>query len=345
MRLCTFEVTTLLGRFERLGAVFPNDFIMDLNAAYAWLLHKRGQPHPNRFADVIVPPDILRFLEGGKRCMEAASEVVQAANALSLDAQLGLCGPRGETVFFQMANVRLKAAVPRPASLRDFLAFEEHAKRGAARRKEELIADWYEVPVYYKGNHRAIYGPEDEIPWPSYTKKFDFECEIACVIGLEGRNIKVADALDHVAGYMLLNDFSARDIQRIEMMSRMGPAKGKDFATAFGPHLITSDEMREPPADMRMIVRVNEGEWSQGRYGDRYWSFAQMISHVSQEETLYPGDVFGCGTFFTGCGMDLDRWVKPGDVVELESENLGILRNKVGKPKSDKPLRFPRKNA
>lgn len=343
MRLVTFDVSTLVGRIERLGALFPNNYVMDLNAGCAWLLNKRGQSYANRFADVLVPPDLLRFLEGGKRCHESAAEVVQTANALSVDAQLGLCGPKGETVFYPLADVRLKPPLPRPSSLRDFLAFEEHAKRGAARRKEELIPEWYEVPVYYKGNHRAIYGPDEEVPWPSFTKRFDFECEVGCVIGREGRDIKVDDALNYVAGYMILNDFSARDIQRVEMMSRMGPAKGKDFATSIGPYLLTADEMNDLPPDSRMIVRVNEGEWSQGRYGDRYWSFAQMISHVSQEETLYPGDILGSGTFYTGCGLDLDRWVKPGDVIELEIENLGILRNKIGKPRENRPLGFPRK--
>lgn len=345
MRLVTFEVSTLVGRFERLGALFPNDYVLDLNAGYAWLLARRGQPQPNRFADTLLPTDLLRYLEGGKRCHEAAADVVQTVNALSVDAQLGLCGPKGESVFYTMPNIRLRAPLPRPTSIRDFLAFEEHAAGGAARRKEKLLPEWYEVPFYYKGNPRSIYGPEDEIPWPSFSKKLDFECEVACVIGREGRNVKVEDALDHVAGYMILNDFSARDVQKAEMLSRMGPSKSKDFATSCGPYLITTDEVRDLPPDARLFARVNESEWSQGRYGDRHWSFAHMIAHVSRDETIYPGDVLGSGTYFTGCGLDLERWVQPGDVVELEVENLGILRNKLGKPKEDRPLGFPKRKS
>ena len=242
-------------------------------------------------------------------------------------------------MFYLEGQVKLAAPLPRPSALRDFFAFERHAKQGAARRGETLLKEWYELPAYYKGNHREIYGPDAEIPWPSYTRRLDFELEVACVIGKIGRNLTPQEAKKHIAGYTIMNDVSARDIQKKEMMTRMGPAKGKDFASCLGPYLLTADEL--PSLDrLAMTVRVNGQVWSRGKFTDCFWNFPLMISHVSQEETVYPGDVFGSGTFFTGCGLDLNRWIKPGDRLELEVTGLGRLRNRVGRPKGSRPLYY-----
>ena len=331
MKLVTFEVSTPLGPFERLGAL-TDAGIVDLNAAYARLLVCRGKAAPQRIADAQVPADMLAFLEGGQDAMAAAREALA-------DAEPGENAPRGQRVLYQPSEVRLRAPLPRPKALRDFFAFEEHAKQGAARRKEELNSAWYEQPVYYKGNHRAIYGPGDTIPWPSYTRKFDFEFEIAAVVGRQGRDLEPDQAQAYIAGYTILNDFSARDIQKNEMVCRMGPAKGKDFANGFGPYLLTADELPEPEG-LKMTLKVNGEVWSEGNSSLRYWRFPLMLSHVSQEEWVYPGDVLGSGTYFKGCGLDLDRWVKPGDRIELTVDKLGTLMNVVGEPKAQKHLKY-----
>ncbi|MCP9473430.1 MAG: fumarylacetoacetate hydrolase family protein, partial [Nitrospira sp.] len=192
-------------------------------------------------------------------------------------------------------------------------------------------------PVYYKGNHRSIIGPEDLLPWPLDTAKLDYELELACIIGRQGRDVSEREAEDYIAGYTIMNDFSARDIQFQEMACRLGPAKGKDFATALGPCLVTRDEIADLGA-LPMIARVNGEEWSRGRFGTIHWSFSQMIAHVSRGETIYPGDVFGSGTVGGGCGLELDRYLKPGDVVELEIQPIGVLRTRVvGAPGQEGP--------
>jgi 2-keto-4-pentenoate hydratase/2-oxohepta-3-ene-1,7-dioic acid hydratase in catechol pathway len=217
-----------------------------------------------------------------------------------------------------------------PRSLRDFFAYEDHALKAWARAGASLPAEWYDHPFYFKGNHREIYGPDQEIPWPSYTRRFDFEAEVACVVGAPGRNLSPAEASARIAGFTIFDDFSARDAMKSEFACGMGPAKGKDFAYGLGPCLVTTDEVG-PEEDLAI-----------GRTGDRYWSWGLMLSHVSQEETLYPGDVMGSGTFFRGCGLDLERWVNPGDEVELRVEKLGSLRHKVGKPSARTRLKYDR---
>jgi 2-keto-4-pentenoate hydratase/2-oxohepta-3-ene-1,7-dioic acid hydratase in catechol pathway len=216
-----------------------------------------------------------------------------------------------------------------PGSLRDFLAFEDHVKAGAARRGEDVDPAWYEMPIYYKGNHRSVYGPDEEIPWPPYTEELDYELEVAAVIGARGRDLNEEAAARFIFGYTLMNDWSARDIQRKEMAVRLGPAKGKDFATSLGPCLVTADEL--DPSTLALEARVDGEVWSSGSLGDARWSFPQMVAHVSRGEDVWPGDVYGSGTFGGGCGLDLGRFLWPGAVVELEAEGIGVLRNRVGR--------------
>lgn len=270
-------------------------------------------------------PDMLALLDAGEAGLAAARKQAASGKAVPL------------------SSVKLRSPL-RPRALRDFFAFEDHAKAGAARRGEPIQPAWYEQPVYYKGNHREVYGPEDVVPWPSYTRKLDFEFEIACVVGKKGRDLSPEDARAHVFGYMVYNDWSARDIQKNEMLCRMGPAKAKDFANGFGPYILTADELPEPEG-LKMTLRVNGEVWSTGDSSGRWWSFPVMLSHVSQEETVYPGDVLGSGTYHKGCGLDLDRWLKPGDVVELEVERLGTLRQTAGTPKAQKHLVYTEASA
>jgi 2-keto-4-pentenoate hydratase/2-oxohepta-3-ene-1,7-dioic acid hydratase in catechol pathway len=323
MKLVTFRIETPLGVFSRVG-VLKGDRVVDLNLAYARWLADQGETQPRRLADAQVPSDMVAFLEGGPSAMAAARRAVDHMATLGPAPQ----GPSGETIMHCLDAVRLAAPVPNPTSLRDFIAFEDHIAATSKKRGQPIPPEWYKFPVYYKGNHRTIIGPDAALAWPLDTGKLDYELEVACVIGRQGRDIPERQADEYIAGYTIMNDFSARDIQFQEMACRLGPAKGKDFATAIGPCLMTPDEIGDVAA-LTMVARVNGEEWSRGRFGTIHWSFAQMIAHVSRGETIYPGDLFGSGTVGGGCGLELDRFLKPGDVVELEIQPIGVLRTKI----------------
>ncbi|MBX5495771.1 MAG: fumarylacetoacetate hydrolase family protein [Bryobacteraceae bacterium] len=329
MRLCTFEVRTHLGRHQRLGAIVPAG-IVDLNFAYALHRAQNGEPRPQAMADALLPSNMLAFLQGGPFAMDRARHVLERlGNQLTRDAR----GINDETLLYDFSEVRLKAPIPNPPSLRDFYAFEDHVRRGFEKRGEPMPQEWYEMPVYYKGGHHNILGTDEDVLWPSFTEKFDYELEMAAVIGRRGTNLKASEARNFIAGYMVMNDFSARDIQRKEMKVRLGPAKGKDWATALGPVLVTADEVPDP-YNLQMTARVNGELWSEGSSASLYWTFEQMLEFLTRDDTVLPGDVIGSGTVGTGCGLELDRWVKPGDVMELEIEGLGVLRNRVVRPAS-----------
>ena len=323
MKLVSFQISTPVGRFVRSGALW-RDQIVDLNMAQARLLADHQETVPYRLADVTVPSTMLALLEGGPSAMTAARLAFDYVLKLGERAE----GPEGETIVYHPSTVRLMAPLPDPTSLRDFIAFEEHIAATSKRRGQPIPPEWYQAPVYYKGNHRTILGPEDELPWPLDTTKLDYELELACVIGRKGKNIAEGDAAAYIAGYTIMNDFSARDIQFQEMACRLGPAKGKDFGTAIGPCLVTPDEIPDLNT-LTMIARVNGTAWSKGRFGTIHWSFPQMIAHVSRDEAIYPGDLFGSGTVGGGCGLELGRFLNPGDVVELEIEPIGVLRTKI----------------
>ena len=312
MQLCTFELSTHLGRHQRLGAVLPEG-ILDLNFACAC------QTGSQKLADVLLPADMRDFLSAAA---DAASVV------LFYRQHRPARGLNDETLLYRPEQVRLRTPLPHPASVRDFYAFEEHVRKGFGKRGEPMPEEWYKIPVYYKSAHHHIIGTDEDVPWPSFTRKFDYELELAAVIGRQGRNIPAAEAAAYIAGFTVMNDFSARDIQRREMSVRLGPAKGKDWCTALGPFLVTPDEIGDP-YNLRMTARVNGELWSEGNSGSIYWRFEQMIEFLSQDDTIHPGDVIGSGTVGTGCGLELDRWVQRGDVMELEIEKIGVLRNRV----------------
>ncbi len=339
MKLVTFEVETVLGRAQRLGSYMKDssnqEFVLDLNAGYAWILSEDGEAQPKKLADTVLPGNMRAFLEMGSIALSAARQTEDMLTTF-LEEHPGEVakGLEGAHLIFPLSSVRLKTPLPEPNLYRDFYAFEQHVAKGFEKRGEPMPESWYQLPVYYKGNHRSIIGPEDPVIWPKYTKKLDYELELAVVIGKQGRNIPVERARDYIAGYTILNDFSARDIQRKEMQCRLGPAKGKDFASAVGPMLVTVDEVGDP-RNLTMLARINGEEWSRGNSGTAHWTFEQMIAHVSQDETLYPGDILGSGTVGNGCGLELDRWLQPGDIIELEIENLGILRNYILPPSTE----------
>ena len=282
-----------------------------------------------RVAEIAEYPDMLSLIEAGAAGLEAASRALKSAKRL-----------------FERGSVKLLAPLPRPTRLRDFLCFELHVRQSRANRylfgmgterldpaKVEIAKVWYEKPVYYKGNPYSVVGPEAEVHWPSYSRIIDYELEIGAVIGRRGKNLGSNEALGHVFGYTIFNDFSARDAQYIEMQGQLGPAKGKDFDTgnALGPFILTADEVPDPQ-NLDMTARINGETWSRGNSRDMRHSFADLIAYASLEETLYPGELLGSGTVGGGCGNELGRFMKHGDVIELEVGGIGVLRNRIVAP-------------
>jgi len=287
---------------ERAG-LLVEDQVMDLNKA------SNGR----------IPADLLTILENYDLYKNEIAEIT------------------GEGI--PLSSVQLRAPLPKPQSIRDFYAFEEHVKTARGRRGLEMIPEWYDVPVFYFTNHRAVIGPEDHVSIPVNCKKMDFELEIACIIGKEGKDIPVEEADDYILGYTILNDWSARDIQAHEVKVGLGPSKGKDFATSLGPCIVTKDEIEKfrtgKSYDLKMTAAVNGKVISSGNFSSIYYSVPELISHASKNVTLYPGDVIGSGTVGTGCilelGEEIHRWLEDGDVVELSITGLGTLRNTVRK--------------
>ena len=226
-----------------------------------------------------------------------------------------------------------------PRTFRDFYAFEQHVKTARARRGLEMIPAWYEQPVFYFSHPGSLVGHDHPVYAPLGSNELDYELELGVIIGKGGKDIPPEKAWEHVAGFTIINDFSARDLQRKEMSVGLGPAKGKDFATAVGPYLVTLDEFADRidaagRVDLEMTARVNGKELSRGNAKSMYFTWPQMIAHASRDAELFPGDLLGSGTVGTGCILELGPkntggWLKPGDVVELEIERLGVLRTPI----------------
>lgn len=330
MKLVTFEVSTSVGRFQRIGGL-ENDDIIDLTSARVLMLvEKMSADAARRIANGLMPPSMLALLEAGDFGFDLAREAVE--HVVSLRADSSLLGPNGEQVIFRRNEVRLLAPVPRPRTMRDFLAFQAHMENAAKRAGREVNPLWFEIPCYYKGNPDTVIGPEEDIFWPGYTERLDYELEFGLFIKKEGANIRAEDASRHIGGYTIFNDISARDVQGREMSLRLGPAKGKDMnhGNVMGPCLVTPDEF--DPSDARMIARVNGSIWTEGNTGSMYYPFPKLIEYLSRDETLHPGDFLGSGTVGNGCGIEHGRFIQPGDVIELEIEGIGILRNRVVRP-------------
>jgi 2-keto-4-pentenoate hydratase/2-oxohepta-3-ene-1,7-dioic acid hydratase in catechol pathway len=327
MRLVTFR---LPGGSPRSGALIDDDRkIVDLQAA-----------HEARWdADASALATVLSIIEGGKNALDRAQETVRAAADAAPEAIL------------ERRKAKLLAPIPRPPQMRDFLCFEKHLQQAfkaartvrarqspdpeAAMRELEakgILAvpqAWYERPLFYHPNRLNVIGTDEDVRWPAYSQLMDFELEFGCYIGAPGKDISKEAARDHIFGYTIFNDFSARDEQTREMPGQLGPGKGKDFdgSNAMGPCLVTADEI--DPYRLTMIARVNGEEWGRGNSSEMGWTFEDCIAHVSRSETLGAGEFFGSGTVGNGCGLEHLRFLKSGDVVELEVEGIGILRNRV----------------
>jgi fumarylacetoacetate (FAA) hydrolase len=260
--------------------------------------------------------------DGAPRPGRIEGDRVVELSAQSLVAALAAAAMPPAVGEHALADVRLHAPVPEPPSVRDFFAFEQHVATARANRGAQVPPEWYEIPVFYFSNPAAIYGPDDAIPYPAGTAELDYELEVAAVIGGDGR----------IAGFTAMNDWSARDLQRQEVRVGLGPAKGKDFATSLGPVLVTVDEFDGGTAEM--VARVNGEERSRGKLRDLHYSWDAIVARAALNTRLRAGDVIGSGTVGTGCILEADdgRWLQPGDVVELEVEGIGVLRNTVAAP-------------
>jgi fumarylacetoacetate (FAA) hydrolase len=251
-----------------------------------------------------------------------SGERVTRIDASDLVAVLaaGRAGRQAES--YALDEVRLLAPVLSPPSIRDFFAFEQHVATTRHRRGQEVPPFWYEEPAFYFTNPAAVVGPEDSITYPSGTMMLDYELEVAAVIGAE----------EEIAGFTIMNDWSARDVQKLETSVGLGPAKSKDFATSLGPVLVTRDEFDGTHASMRALV--NGEEFSSGELASIFHSWDAIVERAARNTRLRPGEILGSGTVGTGCLLELaDRpYLRPGDVVELIVEGIGVLRNTIGDP-------------
>ena len=274
-----------------------------------------------------IADNMLSFLKGGEKQMQLARAAVKSGSPT-----------------ISVEDIELISPVPNPPSVRDAYAFRQHVATSRKNRGLEMIPEFDEIPIFYFTNHHAVYGQGDFHVLSQHIEKLDFELECAAVIGKGGRNISAKDADGHIAGFMIMNDFSARVLQMQEMKLNLGPAKGKDFGSTFGPWLVTKDELepfKQPfikgdRYDLKMKAFVNDSQVSENNLSNMTWTFAQIIERVSYGADIFPGDIIGSGTCGTGCFLELNgskitdnQWLNPGDTVSLEIDGLGTLTNKI----------------
>ncbi len=288
---------------------------------------------------------LLSFISNGEKARDTAEDCLQRAINYA-----------DEDFVFELSDIELMAPMTRPASIRDFMSFEDHiinCIRREGLKKLGNLDDWieekfgreyslakklngefYKRPLYYKGNTFSVCGPESEIKIPQGCKRFDYELEFGIFIAKKGKNIPYEEAKDYIAGYTLFNDFSDRTSQLDEQKGRLGPAKGKDFdnGNAMGPWFVTADEIPNL-SSLELIAKVNGEEWSRCSAAEMHWSFEQMIEYVSKNETLHPGEFFGSGTCSNmrsqGCGLEHGKFLKAGDEIEISAMQLGVLKNRI----------------
>lgn len=325
---------------ERLG-LYVNEHIYDLQDNAALI-------------DLTLPGTILELLNGGERMMDQARLVESAIRAGRTEKSVG--------------GVTLLAPVPHPPSCRDAYAFRQHVAAARRNRNVEMIPEFDQYPIFYFTNHNAVYGEGDILVESDHLQKLDFELEAAVVIGKRGKNVSSKEADRYIAGFTVMNDWSARVLQMEEMKLNLGPAKGKDFATCIGPWLVTPDELADVRKAsefgdrhaLRMTAKHNGRLVSDGNMSDMTWTFAEIIERCSYGTEIYPGDVIGSGTVGTGCYLELNGtrarlakekgesydpvWIQPGDTLELEIERLGVLRNRVIKAETDYSILAKKKN-
>lgn len=315
MKLLTFK----LAGTEYLGALTDNG-VFNLSAA---------APEDIAFSSM------QHFIEAGQLALDRAYALLEPSSASIPSDQVDFLAP-----------------LPLPPQIRDCLGFEEHLKNSfeSAMKLSAMAADdpvvaerelrasgrftvpevWYQQPLYYKANRFSVAESGKDVVWPAYSEVMDFELEMACIVGKKGKDISKVNAEDHIFGYTIYNDFSARDAQILESPGMLGPAKSKDFddSIILGPVIVTKDEL-DDPYSLRMQARVNGETWCDSNSSTIHWKFSDMIAHISKSETLHPGEVIGSGTVGFGCGLEHLRFLNDGDIVELEVEKIGVISNKV----------------
>ncbi|ATL46350.1 fumarylacetoacetate hydrolase [Chitinophaga caeni] len=292
-------------------------------------------------------------------------DVIDLAKSVDASLKSGQRATKAQGIPFE--SVHLLAPVPFPTSCRDGYAFRQHVAAARRNRRVEMIPEFDQYPIFYFTNHNAIQGPGNIYCMPDHFNKLDFELEAAIVICKAGRNISAAEADDYIGGYMIMNDMSARTLQMEEMKLNLGPAKGKDFSTVIGPMLVTPDELEafKVPAkeghvgnnyNLQMRCWVNGKQVSQGNMSDMDWTFAEIVERCAYGANILPGDVIGSGTVGTGCFLELngtgklndpnyqEQWLQPGDVVEMEIDGLGILKNTIVEEENDFSILALKKN-
>jgi fumarylacetoacetate (FAA) hydrolase len=297
------------------GSVIPVRQLVDIAHAVV----DRDPPERLRSADPVTMEVLLDGFGEHQPLLEAALAEIDDSQGLSRE------------------DVYLHPPVPTPPSLRDFYAFEGHVSRSWKRRGEPVPDAWYEIPVFYFSNPAATYGPGQPVPRPNSTQALDFELEAAWIVGKRARDLDETEAEDAIVGLTIMDDFSARDVQKQEMSVGLGPSKGKDFATALGPAIVTLDELPrtgEGHFDLTMEAYVDGERISQGNLDQLQYTIAEMTAHASRDTWLQPGDVMGTGTVGTGSILDqgTEEWLEPGQTVRLEIEGLGTLENEIVDP-------------
>jgi 2-keto-4-pentenoate hydratase/2-oxohepta-3-ene-1,7-dioic acid hydratase in catechol pathway len=326
MKITHLKIKNTIGLEElRLGALLTNRehslSFMDFNLVHQKHFAMIGFKNTYERANHHCPPRLSQCLTLQENPLLFFQETFERGERLQ---------KLGEEVIFPIHEQDIGKPLDHINTYRDFFTHEKHVATGFAKRQESIPAPWFEMPVYYKGATAGFIGPEEIIPWPSYSDVLDYELELAAVMARDGKNIKANLAHQYLLGFTILNDISARDIQRKEMMVRLGPSKGKDFCSVIGPVITTIDEFKNSTPNLKMTATINGEQWSLGQSGDARFSFAEMIEFASRDEWLLATDLLGSGTVGTGCGLELDRWIQPGDIIELEIEHIGRLRNRVG---------------
>ncbi|GAA4326637.1 fumarylacetoacetate hydrolase family protein [Pigmentiphaga soli] len=337
MKLCTFEVATPLGPARRVGVRTPAG-IVDAAAARSALLERRLAPAAaQRVGEAQVPPDMIALIGSGGDTMAWVAEAVEHVLAGGAESTGG-----GRRTRYGEAEVRLLAPVPRPAGLANFSVWPEHSVTAAAKGFHVTPnAPDARVKPYWKGNPDSVAGPGAVLEFPPYANSLDVECELVCIVGTGGKNLDRDQAGRAIAGYSILNDASAREIQLIEKKAGRGPSKGKDFdgGNVMGPWLVTPDEVGDVRS-LRVSLHINGEEVSAADTLGMVWDFAEMLSYLSLGQTVHPGQVISGGCYPRGSALDLDRTLDPGDEVELRVSKLGALRCRIGSRPASAPYRL-----
>lgn len=326
MKLVTFRVNTPVGPVNRLGALIDghqDGRVVDLTAAYAdHLARETDEPKPHGLANLYTPPDMIGYLQGGGKSRVAAEIACDYARRL-LAGNPAPVAADGAALVYEAGSVQLLAPIPRPPSMRDFSIYEQHMTNSG--RSSGKRPAWYTTPPFYKGNCEAVVGYGADVPFPYYTKKLDLEIEIGIIVGKKGRNLTFEQAKEHIAGYTIWIDPSARDGHDREPF---GPTKRKDFSTGLGPCIVTADEIDE--RNLKVKVTCDGEVWFEGNTNEPRSFYAEhLVAYASDNEWLFPGDVIGTGTIGFGCSMDYHKWPQVGQVMTFEVEGIGRMQHRI----------------